>query len=222
MSVILTKVKRFLRKIVPAAVWKFLQGVNWKFLAMFYRIVPRRKVKAETSRAESRRVQEGFFEKFCCGKGLDIGYGGDLLCSNCRGWDIEDGDAQTLEGLPDGGFDFVYSSHCLEHLEDAGEALKNWWRVLKTGGYLILYLPERDLYERKKNLPSRWNTSHKRFFLLDRDELPDTIGVLPLLEKTVRNYKIIKAALCENGYEVKSENKQADGEYSIEVIIRKL
>ncbi|MDD5134498.1 MAG: methyltransferase domain-containing protein [Phycisphaerae bacterium] len=222
MNFILTKTKRLLRKIVPASAWKFVQAANWKFLSIFYRVIPRRKVKAETSRAKSRRILEGFFEKFCTGKGLDIGYGGDLLCSNCRGWDIEDGDAQTLKGLPDGSFDFVYSSHCLEHLEDAAEALGNWWRVLKQGGCLILYLPHRDLYERKKTLPSRWNTSHKRFFLLDRDELPDTIGILPLLEKTVGNYEIIKADICKTGYEVISENRQADGEYSIEAVIRKL
>jgi hypothetical protein len=70
-------------------------------------------------------------------------------------------------------------------------------------------------------LPSRWNTSHKRFFLLDNDELPDTVGILPLLKRTIANYEIVKADICKDGYEIKSEQRQANGEYSIEVVIRK-
>ena len=123
--------------------------------------------------------------------------------------------------MADNSFDFVYSSHCLEHLDNADEALKNWWRVVKTGGYLILYLPERDLFERKKTLPSRWNTSHKRFFLLDRDELPDTVGVLPFIQRTLTGYEILKADICKNEYNIRTEEQQADGEYSIEIVIRK-
>ncbi len=53
---------------------------------------------------------------------------------------------------------------------DPKVALKNWWRVLKPGGYLIIYLPHRDLYEKKKNLPSRFNTNHTHFFLIDEED----------------------------------------------------
>ena len=35
------------------------------------------------------------------GKGIDIGFGGCLLSKNCRGWDIEDGDAQFMRGVED-------------------------------------------------------------------------------------------------------------------------
>ncbi|MBU1740254.1 MAG: winged helix-turn-helix domain-containing protein, partial [Proteobacteria bacterium] len=63
----------------------------------------------ETRKARPRRVREGFFEKFCSGQGIDIGFGGDLLADNCRGWDVEDGDAQLLRGVPDASYDFVYS-----------------------------------------------------------------------------------------------------------------
>ena len=68
---------------------------------------------------------------YCNGKGLDVGYGGDLLISNCVGWDIEDGDAQYIKKIPDEDFDFLYSSHLLEHLDDPNIAIKNWWRVIK-------------------------------------------------------------------------------------------
>jgi len=42
--------------------------------------------------------------------------------------------------------DFVFSSHLLEHLEKPLDALKEWWRVIKQGGYLVLYLPHKDFY----------------------------------------------------------------------------
>lgn len=42
--------------------------------------------------------------------------------------------------------DAVFSSHCLEHIEDYGAALRAWWSLLKVGGHLVLYLPHRDLY----------------------------------------------------------------------------
>ena len=37
--------------------------------------------------------------------------------------------------------DFVFSSHCLEHLKNWEKALKEWHRVLKSGGIIFLYLP---------------------------------------------------------------------------------
>jgi SAM-dependent methyltransferase len=47
------------------------------------------------------------------------------------------------EPLPfaDGTFDIVVGSHVLEHLENADAALKDWMRVVKPGGALILGVP---------------------------------------------------------------------------------
>lgn len=42
--------------------------------------------------------------------------------------------------------DFVYSSHLLEHIDAYEKALTEWWRLVKVGGYLILYLPHADFY----------------------------------------------------------------------------
>lgn len=50
--------------------------------------------------------------------------------------------------VPDGSCDAVFSSHLLEHMEDPAAALEEWWRVLKVGGFLVLYLPDEDLYPR--------------------------------------------------------------------------
>jgi SAM-dependent methyltransferase len=181
----------------------------------------RKPAETETAKARPRRLSEGFFDLYCQGRGLDIGYGGDLVCDNARGWDIEDGDAMYLEGLVDGSFDFVYSSHTLEHMVDPGVALNNWWRVLKPGGILILYVPHRDLYEKKKDLPSRWNLDHKHFFLPQHDEPPVTLGLLPLLQSSVSPFELVYLKTCSVGHTITDSQLHSDGEYSIEAVLIK-
>lgn len=179
------------------------------------------KVTGETTKAKARRNKEGFFELYCQKRGLDVGYGGDLLTPNCVGWDFEQGDAQYLFGINDEEYNFVYSSHTLEHMANPGVTLRNWWRVIKPGGYLIIYIPHRDLYEKKTRLPSKWNPDHKYFFLLDEDDRPDTLGILQLIKDTLVDCKIIYAKICDEGHTIKAHDMQSDGEYSIEVVMRK-
>ena len=57
--------------------------------------------KGETFKTHERRVREKFFEKYCQGEGLDIGYGGDIIVPNASGWDLRNGDAQYLAGIED-------------------------------------------------------------------------------------------------------------------------
>jgi ADP-heptose:LPS heptosyltransferase len=59
--------------------------------------------------------------------------------------------------------DFIFSSHLLEHIEDAAGAVAHWWSLLKTGGHLVLYLPHRDLYP-NIGQPGA-NPDHKHDFL---------------------------------------------------------
>lgn len=125
-----------------------------------------------------------------------------------------------MESIPGSHFDFVYSSHCLEHVEDASVALSHWWRVLKPEGYLILFVPHRDLYENTRSLPSCWNPGHRRFFLLDKDEPSDTVGLVPLIQRSLSNYELIYAKVCDEGHRFNREG-YPEGEYSIEVVIKK-
>ena len=69
------------------------------------------------------------------------------MMSSIRTWDWEDGDAQFLASVADASLDFVHSSHCLEHLVDPAEGLNNWVRVVREGGYVIVTVPDEDLYE---------------------------------------------------------------------------
>ncbi len=85
--------------------------------------------------------------------------------SSVRGWDVADGDAQFMAGVADETFDFVHSSHCLEHLADPVQALENWIRICKHGGHLVVTIPDEDLYEQGA-FPSTFNPDHKVTFTI--------------------------------------------------------
>ena len=48
--------------------------------------------------------------------------------------------------------DYVFSSHCLEHLERIFDALSHWYDCLRDDGFLFLYLPHPDM--------RYWNVGH--------------------------------------------------------------
>jgi SAM-dependent methyltransferase len=187
----------------------------------------------ETAKTKDRREREGFFEKYCQGEGIDIGGWDDPLLPNIVNYDKvnnETYDATYVKEINDNTYDFVYSSHCLEDIEYPATALMNWYRILKPGGYLILYLPHRDLYERKRSLPSIGNRFHKYYFLIDRNEFPCTLGIIPLINSCLFNYDIIYVKKCDENYNyefVKADWSQdgyvgyATGEFSIEIVLQK-
>jgi SAM-dependent methyltransferase len=213
--------KEKLKNLLPEFVWDIMKWGKRNWLSIKYRTIGRPFVPGETTKAHSRRVREGFFEKYCNGKGLDIGFGSDLIKKDAKGYDFEHGNAQFLKGVEDNFYDFVYSSHTIEHLPDPVEGVKNWFRVVKPGGYLIIYLPHRELYEKKLTLPSRFNHDHRHFFLIDRDEAPDTIGIVPLIERTLSSFKIVYAKECNEGHTITDPEMHSDGEFSIEVVVKK-
>jgi len=133
----------------------------------------------ECSKSISRRLHDPAFARaYFVGGGLDIGGFPDPLSlyvelfplmTEVRVWDVQDGDAQLLEGVADESFDFVHSSHCLEHLVDPKEALASWMRVLRPGGHLIITVPDEDLYEQGE-FPSTWNRDHKWTFTIYKQD----------------------------------------------------
>lgn len=62
-------------------------------------------------------------------------------------------------------WDAVFSSHLLEHIKDYKAALREWWRVVKRGGHLVLYLPHRDFYPNIGHELA--NPDHKHDFVPD-------------------------------------------------------
>lgn len=112
------------------------------------------------------------------GRGLDLGCGPNKGFPHFIG--VDNGLDQTLFGIevkPDikvdtcerlpmfgsGAFDFVYSSHLLEHIKDHKSALKEWWRLIKPGGHLVLYLPHKLFYPNIGQPGS--NPDHKHDFM---------------------------------------------------------
>jgi predicted SAM-dependent methyltransferase len=193
----------------------------WRITLFKYKYFGRKPKEAETAKAKNRRLREGFFNKYCKGIGLDIGYGGDLIVPDAVGFDIEQGDATYIKKYANKQFDFIYSSHLLEHLFEPEIALKNWWKGIKPCGFLILYIPHRDLYEKKKYLPSQFNEDHKHFFLLGEEEIPDTKDILKIIANSLNNYIIEYAKICDENYKSNSNNEYSEGEYSIEVVVKK-
>ena len=181
-----------------------------------------RQYAGETTKSHDRREREGFFDKYCKGEGLDVGYGGDIIIPGCSGWDFRNGDAQYLSGIEDESFDFVYSSHCLEHMYDVQTALKNWFRIVKKGGYLLLAMPHRDLYEKRIKLPSRWNLDHKHMFLIGRAEPPDTLDIVEEIKSALTDYDIKYIKACDEGHTKTDPLVHSDGEYQIEIVIQKI
>ncbi len=102
---------------------------------------------------------------FLMGRGIDIGCGSDPVTPDCRGFDVSDGNAERIDEFVDDEFDFVWSSHCLEHMSDPRDALGRWWKLVRPGGYLILIVPDEDLYE-QGCWPSVFNDDHKATFRL--------------------------------------------------------
>ncbi len=53
-------------------------------------------------------------------------------------------DATDLSRMTSASYDFVMSSHTLEHVANPLKALSEWIRVLKEGGLLVLVVPHKD------------------------------------------------------------------------------
>ncbi len=129
----------------------------------------------ECSKSIVRRLlSANYATRYFRGSGIDIGGAPDPLAlyrslfplvANIKTWDMADGDAQFMAGVADETYDFVHSSHCLEHLNDAREGLKNWFRILRPGGYLTITFPDEDLYE-QGTFPSTFNKTHKWTFTI--------------------------------------------------------
>lgn len=129
----------------------------------------------ECSKSIPRRLRDSrYATRYFVGSGIDIGGLPDPLAlyseffpaiSAIKSWDLEDGDAQFMETVPDGAYDFVFSSHCLEHLRDPVVGLGNWFRIVRPGGHLVITVPEEDLYEQGV-WPSTHNRDHKHSFTM--------------------------------------------------------
>lgn len=190
----------------------------------------------ECSKSIARRLADSrFVRKYFRGRGVDIGGAPDPLIlyrelfpliESVKTWDLDDGDAQFMEGVADETFDFVFSSHCLEHLNDPLEGLSNWLRVTKPNGYVIFALPEEDLYEQGV-FPSTFNRDHKNTFTMHkaRSWSSRSINVLDLVSRLGPPAAVEKIELLDETYRYDlprfDQTLTPVGESGIEIVIRK-
>lgn len=86
-----------------------------------------------------------YAKKFCQGYGVDIGCNKEeWKFPNSIGIDLNIFDDFDAFNFPYEELDYIFSSHCLEHLNDWIGALDYWTSKLKSGGVLFLYLPHYD------------------------------------------------------------------------------
>jgi SAM-dependent methyltransferase len=86
-----------------------------------------------------------FAQEFCFGDGLDIGGFFDWTFPGSKQINITINDEWDALKLPKKEYDYIFSSHTLEHLPNYVEALKLWKSRLKPNGVLYLYLPHPDM-----------------------------------------------------------------------------
>lgn len=96
-----------------------------------------------------------FAEQVCKGVGYDIGYSkpewkfpgatGIDNHKSCSPNGIELSNTPlTALNLPEGEVDYIFNSHCLEHLPNWVEALDYWYEHLVKGGVMFSYVPHPD------------------------------------------------------------------------------
>lgn len=176
---------------------------------------------AETSQGyESAKIAAAAIH-YLQGNFLDLGCGVSRVWPRAIGMDNAGvmgdktegirGDISDLSLFRDESMDAVFSSHALEDFprERVPEILAEWARVLKIGGYLVLYLPSANLYprigEEGANIAHKW------------DVFPGDV------EKILRGLTETKHDLppvC--GWElVESEERGELDEYSLFIVARK-
>jgi len=182
-----------------------------------------------------RRAIPRFLTDYFVGCGVDIGGKPDPLLlyselfpliTDVRIWDLEDGDAQFMENVADSTFDFVHSSHCLEHLVDPFVGIQNWFRILKDGGHLIITIPDEDLYEQGV-WPSTYNLDHKWTFSINKENSwsPKSVNVFELISSLGDKVEVKKIEILDSGYRYSlpryDQTSTPIGESAIEIILRK-
>lgn len=136
---------------------------------------------------------------YCHGKGLDIGPGKWPLKGAIPIENGEDQNAYKLDSFEDSSLDYVFSSHCLEHLKRWEDALSLWIRKLKTGGVLFLYLPHESMKMWRPGGP--WVRHHHLW--------------IPTVEK-------INPFLKQNGMKILDYNPDKDEAWGFHIVAKKL
>jgi len=127
-------------------------------------------------------------------------------------------DGISLPWFTDNSLDYVFSSHCLEHFHEPEKALREWTRVIRVGGFLVLILPHK-MYYPNIGEPNA-NKDHKRDFLpKDIKNLIEKIGKYEIIQ-----FNTLHQKLKENPIAVSEAPKYGHKSlnFSFEVVAKKI
>jgi len=83
-----------------------------------------------------------FAQHVCKGDGYDIGcMKPEWSFPGSQPIDLSFPDGFHATNLPRKNVDYIFSSHCLEHILDWVTVMDYWYDTLKEGGVLFIYLP---------------------------------------------------------------------------------
>lgn len=153
--------------------------------------------EASKTRAQWGALELGILQ----GKGIDIGCGPDPVTPDVRPFDLEHGDANVISRHVADTFDFVFSAHCLEHMHSPSAALREWWKLVRPGGYLFFIVPEENLFEQQM-WPSVFNSDHKATFTTSRDASwsPVSINIFALVAE-LPGAELLDVRVHDDGYD---------------------
>jgi len=185
---------------------------------------PNRPVGLESRKTYADKITSGFIDKYLSGPAvLELGYKGYIsgtvpIVPQAIGVDLgyPGYDGVTLP-FADESFDAIYSSHCFEHIPDYCEVLRDWYRLLKIGGHIIIVVPHQQMFEKKRSLPSPSNPDHRRFYTVESlaGELAEAFEE--------NSYRIRHVAENDQGFNYSDPPKSPSyGCYEIECVVEKI
>jgi predicted SAM-dependent methyltransferase len=150
-------------------------------------------------------------QPFCKGNGIDIGSQGSPVNPDSiqieydrNRFDVDvpiqwEGDGTKNLPFKNNVLDYVYSSHLLEDYIDWVPILSEWNRVIKCGGYIVIMVPDKNLFrDRVRNgQPDNPNHKHESYpgeltkyyhqhfqnFTVVKDEITDGYNILFVAKK---------------------------------------
>ena len=195
------------------------QGLQEQWMS----VLGQTRIGREASKSHAARIYSGFYRCWLSGRDvLDIGFRGGLgeaepVVPQATGIDLGyPGYDGVYLPFSDGSQDSIYSSHCLEHMNEPEAVIKEWFRVLRVGGYLVTVVPHQYLYERRLELPSA-HPDHLRFFT------PSSLLALFELAMPVNYFRVRHLQDNDLFYDYSVwPDKHPVGCYEIELVLEKI
>ena len=156
--------------------------------------------------------------QYCIGNGVDIGCGGSPVVPSAIAFDLPadiyakyhsgltpdrdiqwGGDAHSMP-FKDAVCDYVYSSHLIEDFFDWDPLLREWARVIKPGGFLVILLPDKTLWNDAIRRGQPPNCAHRHeSFVGELSQYIGRLGGFTVIEDRLTNcftgdYTILFAA----------------------------